>query len=329
MHYYQFNIADYRKDTAHLSIVEHGIYRQLLDLYYLEEKPIPKETQWVIRRLSLGSDSDILALNNVLSDFFKLENDGYHHARCDAEIAIYHANAEKNRANGKKGGRPKKTQNETESSTYQNIENPEKTHWVNFANPTETQPKGNQEPITNNHKPITNNQLKTTPAQPQAIDASQAQALDDVVQPETVKPAKKPRAKKDDDEIKINRLIQLFGITEQVAQDFIAMRKAKRAVITETALNHILIEVQKVNQSGRTYYPFEAINEMIARDWRGFKAEWILDRQPQKTTFSNKKETVDEFMARTATKKDMPLELDVTPSQNWPQVDFLDDNPFA
>jgi uncharacterized protein YdaU (DUF1376 family) len=326
MHYYQFNIADYRKDTAHLSIVEHGIYRQLLDLYYLEEKPIPKETQWVIRRLSLGSDSDILALNNVLSDFFKLENDGYHHARCDAEIASYHANAEKNRANGKKGGRPKKTQNETESSTYQNTENPEKTQWVNLANPTETQPKGNQEPLTNNHKPITNNQLKTTPAQSQAIDASQAQALDDTVKPEPVKPLKKALAKKDSWQA---RIVELFCVTEQVANDFIAMRKEKRAVITETALSNILREVQKVNQSGRTYYPFEAITEMILRNWSGFKADWIIERQAQKTTSGSRKETIEEFMARTATKKDMPVELDVTPSQNWPQVEFLDDNPFA
>jgi predicted transcriptional regulator len=168
--------------------------------------------------------------------------------------------------------------------------------------------------------------LKTNTAQSQAIDASQAQALDDTVQPETVKPAKKPRAKKDSWQA---RIVEMFGVTEQVANDFVAMRKAKRAVITETALSNILLEVQKVNQSGRTYYSFEAINEMIARDWRGFKADWILERQAQKTIGANKKGSIDEFMARTATKKDMPVELDVTPSQNWPQVDFLDDNPFA
>ena len=98
MQYYQFNIADYKKDTSHLTTLEHGIYRQLLDFYYLEEKPIPKETEWVIRRLRLGSDSDILALNNVLNDFFTLENDGYHQSRCDADIINYHEQAEKKMA---------------------------------------------------------------------------------------------------------------------------------------------------------------------------------------------------------------------------------------
>ena len=56
MHYYKFNIADYRKDTGHLSTLEHGIYRQLIDWQYLDEKPIPLETQVVSRRLRLGSD---------------------------------------------------------------------------------------------------------------------------------------------------------------------------------------------------------------------------------------------------------------------------------
>ena len=71
MHYYQFNIGDYRADTAHLSIIEHGIYRQLIDWYYLDEKPIPKETQVVMRRLRLGSDEQHY-LTNVLNDFFVL-----------------------------------------------------------------------------------------------------------------------------------------------------------------------------------------------------------------------------------------------------------------
>ena len=60
MHYYSHNVADYRKDTAHLSLLEHGIYRQLLDSYYLDEKPI--ETQQVIRRLSIKTQEEELAL---------------------------------------------------------------------------------------------------------------------------------------------------------------------------------------------------------------------------------------------------------------------------
>ena len=63
MHYYQFNIADYRKDTIHLTPIEHYIYRTLIDWYYLDEQPIPKETQSVIRRLGLVTENEQLVIN--------------------------------------------------------------------------------------------------------------------------------------------------------------------------------------------------------------------------------------------------------------------------
>jgi uncharacterized protein YdaU (DUF1376 family) len=141
MHYYTFNVGDYRRDTAHLSRVEHGIYRDLIDWYYLEEKPIPIETESVSRRLRLDSDADKVALKNVLADFFTLESDGYHHSRIDRDIEHYHSNAIKNRENGKKGGRPKT----------------EKTQSVSSGLPVESESKAKQT-LTNNQEPLTNNQ---------------------------------------------------------------------------------------------------------------------------------------------------------------------------
>jgi uncharacterized protein YdaU (DUF1376 family) len=87
LHYYQFNIADYRKDTVHLSRLEHGIYRDLIDWYYLDERPIPTETQVVSRRLRLASEEDLKSLKNVLSDFFVESEDGFRHVRIDQDIA--------------------------------------------------------------------------------------------------------------------------------------------------------------------------------------------------------------------------------------------------
>jgi uncharacterized protein YdaU (DUF1376 family) len=144
-------VGDYRKDTGHLTTLEHGIYRQLLDWYYLDETPIPKETQTVIRRLRLGSDADIQSLQNVLNDFFVLQDDGYHQGHCDVVIAKYHENAEKNKVNGKLGGRPKKTQS------------------VILGNPTETESKGNHQPITINQKP---NKKATVVATPEGVSQS-------------------------------------------------------------------------------------------------------------------------------------------------------------
>ncbi|WP_298810496.1 DUF1376 domain-containing protein [uncultured Psychrobacter sp.] len=143
MHYYSFNIADYKKDTDYLKPIEHYIYRSLIDRYYLDEIPIPKRTQPLLRRLKLESEVEIEALNFVLNEFFTLEDDGYHHSRIDNEIAKYQANAEKNRENGKKGGRPPKNK-------------PKKTQSVSSELAVESELKPNQEPLTTNQEPLTN-----------------------------------------------------------------------------------------------------------------------------------------------------------------------------
>jgi uncharacterized protein YdaU (DUF1376 family) len=130
MHYYQFNIGDYRAATAHLSNEEDLAYRRLLDMYYDTENQIPLDTQWVAKRLRL----DCEVVKSVLRDMFKLTESGWHHGRCETVIEQYHAMAEKNRANGRLGGRKK---------------NPVATDSQPIAKATI-----NDKPITINDKPI-------------------------------------------------------------------------------------------------------------------------------------------------------------------------------
>lgn len=130
MHYYQFNIADYRSATVHLSNEEDLAYRRLLDMYYDMESKIPLDTQWVARRIRVDSE----VVMNVLNDMFDKQEDGWFHARCQETIEHYHAMAEKNRANGKLGGRRK---------------NP-----VGSDSQPSAKATNNQELITNNQKPI-------------------------------------------------------------------------------------------------------------------------------------------------------------------------------
>ena len=131
MHYYLFNIADYRKDTSHLTPIEHYIYRFLLDWAYLDEQPIPLDNSFVLRKLGLTS-KNLSNLENVLNDFFKRSDSGWHQKRIDEAIAEYHNYLKKQAENGSKGGRPKKP----------------------TANPpiSETKPKKS---LTINHKPKT------------------------------------------------------------------------------------------------------------------------------------------------------------------------------
>jgi uncharacterized protein YdaU (DUF1376 family) len=130
MHYYQFSIGDYRAATAHLTNEEDLAYRRLLDMYYDTEQKIPLDTQWVARRIRMEAS----VIREVLNDMFVRHEDGYFHARCADVIEQYHAMAEKNRANGRLGGRKK---------------NPVGSESHPIAKATI-----NQELITNNQKPV-------------------------------------------------------------------------------------------------------------------------------------------------------------------------------
>jgi len=115
-------------------------------MYYLDEKPISSITHSVIRRLGLVIENTI-NVENVLSDFFVLHDDGYHHKRIDKELEHYHGICVINKDNGIKGGRPRKTHSVTDG-------NPMQTE----ANPTITL-TSNQEPRTKNHKKTSNTSI--------------------------------------------------------------------------------------------------------------------------------------------------------------------------
>ena len=86
MFYYQFNMGDYRRDTGHLTLLEHGIYRQLLDLYYITEKPLDANA---MRLVCVRTTEEEQAYKTVLSDFFQERDGKYIHKRCDFEISKY------------------------------------------------------------------------------------------------------------------------------------------------------------------------------------------------------------------------------------------------
>lgn len=147
MNYFQHHIGDYRRDTAHLSLLEHGVYRQLMDMYYLSEQKIPEETEVVYRRLCARTDEEKKAVDTVLSEFFSRDS-GWRHTRCDKEISEYQGKAERARSNGKLGGRPSKTKE------------------VIDGNLSVTELKANHKPLTNNHKPLTKEKNIGTSATP-------------------------------------------------------------------------------------------------------------------------------------------------------------------
>jgi len=85
MHYYQFNIGDYKSHTEHLSDLEDLAYRRMLDWYYLHESPLPLETSEIARLIRMRTHTDCIAV--VLQEFFIRNENGWTSHRADQEIA--------------------------------------------------------------------------------------------------------------------------------------------------------------------------------------------------------------------------------------------------
>ena len=156
MHYYQFNIGDYAAHTRHLSLLEDLAYRRLLDLYYSSEKALTKDTKKLARLISMPEN--INEIEQVLEDFFDESEDGFTQRRVAEEIVKYHQKADAARANGKKGGRPRKAN----SNPAESESKAKETQSVILANPAESESKAKHKPRNINQETLTNNQDKKT-----------------------------------------------------------------------------------------------------------------------------------------------------------------------
>jgi len=244
MHYYQHHIGDFIKDTSFLTNEEVGIYLKLLWLYYDTEKPLPNSMFELSMKVN-GRDKEGL-ISGLLEMFFVLEEDKWHHKRCDKEISHYRQQLEAASKAGKASA-AKRAMNKRSTSVQRPLND----------RSTTVQPTNNQQPITNNQEP----NIKTSSAS-------------------SLKP---------------------IDVSESVWNDFLAIRRAKKSPLTETALKGIKREASNAGMS------LEKVLQLCcARGWQGFKADWVTDDIKKE---DNYKESIDVIFGRRR-------EIDITPDQN-------------
>ena len=88
-----------------------------------------------------------------------------------------------------------------------------------------------------------------------------------------------------------------LGVPDQIAIDWIAHRRAKRATPTRTAIDRIAIEAEAAGLSLG-----DALGMCCERGWMGFKAYWLLDQHPagqrRQTVTETRTETVATLTGR-------------------------------
>lgn len=73
-------------------------------------------------------------------------------------------------------------------------------------------------------------------------------------------------------EVKTQSLQKPEELTDEFWQDFLAYRKQKKAPVTERVVSLLRKEAKTAGWKLE-----EVINEMMVRNWTGFKADWVKD----------------------------------------------------
>lgn len=141
MHYYQFNIADYRKDTQHLTPIEHYIYRELIDWLYLDERPIKPDIGYITRRLRL-TNTRSTDVQQVLNEYFTDDGKGYIQQRVSRDIEDYHKKQKAAVKAGKASGKARRSK--ARERSFDSVE----------QNCDSVEPTINHKPLTTNQEPV-------------------------------------------------------------------------------------------------------------------------------------------------------------------------------
>jgi uncharacterized protein YdaU (DUF1376 family) len=226
VNFYKRFIGDITAKTGGLSLAQMGAYDRLLDHFYSTELPIPPDEVFSISRAM--SKADRVDVEKVLARFWSLTPEGYVQAKAEEQIAKARPLIEAARENGKKGGRPRKT------------DNPEETQRVPKTNPEETQ----SEPSS-----------KATQSQSQIPPSGEGG--------ETRKRA--PVIPRPED------------VGEGVWADWLALRKGKKANVSQTVVDEARAESMKAGMSLERFLTIWCL-----RGSQGLQADWLRadERRP-------------------------------------------------
>lgn len=106
--YMPLYIDDYEADTAHLSLIEDGIYSRLLRLCWRTPRcRLPHDIEWITRKVRANSEAERDALKTVLDEFFTIRRGYVFSKRLSAEYEQICVTTQKRKEAGKLGGHRK------------------------------------------------------------------------------------------------------------------------------------------------------------------------------------------------------------------------------
>lgn len=90
MKFYPRYVGDWKKKTAALTLLEKGVYSELLDYCYATEEPLPADNARIMAIVGAKSAAEYKAVGTVLEMFFKKNGKGWENERAQEEISAWH-----------------------------------------------------------------------------------------------------------------------------------------------------------------------------------------------------------------------------------------------
>ena len=315
MNYYERHLGDYARDTAHLSVLEHGVYTLLLDRYYATEQPIPAEQAHRVARARAKDER--AAVDAVLGEFFKLVDGAWRNARADAEIARYRDKRETARRSANARWKPSGGNCGTGADALPAHQPVDANASDQDADALRTHSEGNalQSPVSRHQSPDTRHQTQgtltpprslrslhppadaggfddrgtsdsrprrfeaTTPPPPPPPPATTATAGGEALAEPAAAASPKPRAKPK----------PIPALPEWIPRgpwaQWAEVRERMRAPLTAGAVELAIRELAKLRASGHD--PTAVIEQSVLRGWRGLFPIRSDDEKTQAGTGQN------------------------------------------
>jgi uncharacterized protein YdaU (DUF1376 family) len=230
--YFPFYTGDYYRDTRHLSMLQHGAYRQLLDHCWDQKGPLPLDVEKCYRICGAVSKEEQETVRGIITEFFVKLEDGHYNKRVAEEVRKAEALSTARASAGRSGGLAKAARQDHSIKDH-------------LASAKQVLASAKQVPVS----PPPCHTIPTPPSS--------------------------PNTEKENTGVISKAEVIRAGVSPTVARDWFVIRKNKKAPLTETAWKAILSEASKAGLSIG-----EAIKISAERGWQGFKASWLLEKQP-------------------------------------------------
>ena len=166
--------------------------------------------------------------------------------------------------NGKKGGKPNQTETKPEPK----------------PNQTPTEPEPNKNVNVNNNLNTNENILLKKETKEYIIDFPENETNN------TPSEQKEKSCAKKEKPFDFKTAMLDFGFSEELTDEWLMIRKKRKAINSQMAFKNIVEQIKKTNQP-----PDDVLKIIVNKQWKGFNAEWLLNENSNGNTDNRPKQT--------------------------------------